>query len=137
MFFTRITETDYWDAIAPEQVQKIIDYELLFGSLYAGVLSTLYVKAIALLDEVLSNGILSVSGKQKLIAAIVLMRSHKFLKTIHRNLSVRQRIEKGKVFSMQVEDIKQAISSEYFEDIILTEWALPPGAFNGDAAGPS
>jgi 3'-phosphoadenosine 5'-phosphosulfate sulfotransferase (PAPS reductase)/FAD synthetase len=114
-------------AIAPERVQRIADYEMLFGSLFSGVLLSLFQKAIILLEK---------DDDRAVAIAFQLLRSHKFLKTIQRQYSVPERIARGKEFPMEEKDIASATSSEYTDPIILTEWKMPLGA-TGDVAGPS
>lgn len=55
--------------------------------------------------------------------------------TIHRDKSVRQLADEGKVFPMDPEIVSLALGESYTIPIIMDEWKLPPGAF-GINSGP-
>jgi len=57
-------------------------------------------------------------------------------KTIKRKLSVLETAAKGKAYVMRDEDIKAALSTDWSEPIIVTDWQLPAGAY-GDSNGPT
>lgn len=57
--------------------------------------------------------------------------------TIHRTKSVEEMVREGKPYAnMNIFDIRQAMSVEYEENIFVSKWKLPQGAF-GDSNGPS
>ncbi|PHJ64960.1 phosphoadenosine phosphosulfate reductase [Nostoc linckia z7] len=59
--------------------------------------------------------------------------------TIHRTLSVMERVARGKPFDMKDEDIKLAVSPVYYKSVIVppSKWEMPMGAFSKDTAGPT
>ncbi len=56
--------------------------------------------------------------------------------TIHRKLTVKERIQKGRLYPMDANDIRAALSPRWDEPIFLDNWSLPHGAF-GEACGPT
>lgn len=63
----------------------------------------------------------------------------KFGLTIHRTLSVPERVEKGKAYdnaNLETANCGQLMASEYADDLYPDNWELPSGAF-GESAGPT
>jgi 3'-phosphoadenosine 5'-phosphosulfate sulfotransferase (PAPS reductase)/FAD synthetase len=58
-----------------------------------------------------------------------------FETTIHRDLMVDERADKGTAYEMHTSAINEALSKEYTAQIIVDKWTLPQGAF-GDSTGP-
>lgn len=60
-----------------------------------------------------------------------------FGKTIHRKLSLPERVAKGEPYpSLNKKDIEAAMSTEWHEPMILDKWTLPAGAY-GESDGPT
>lgn len=55
--------------------------------------------------------------------------------TIHREMSIQQRISKGKLYHMNLEYVPIAMSRKYTKPIIAINWKLPPGASNKEISG--
>ena len=56
--------------------------------------------------------------------------------TIHRTMSVGERVQAGKPYQMSARDINIALSEDYSEPVVVDKWTLPAGAF-GESAGPT
>jgi 3'-phosphoadenosine 5'-phosphosulfate sulfotransferase (PAPS reductase)/FAD synthetase len=57
--------------------------------------------------------------------------------TIHRKLTVMERVAKGTPYQMRPEYIQQARTSEWLLPVVIDDWEMPLGAFNQDISGPS
>lgn len=60
----------------------------------------------------------------------------KFQTTIHRTKTVSQRADSGTPFPCSFEMLLLAESKDYYADIIVDQWSLPPGAFK-NSTGPT
>lgn len=56
--------------------------------------------------------------------------------TIHRTLSVRELVSRGKPYDMDERIVALAMSTEYNEPIFVDNWTLPAGAY-GEGCGPT
>lgn len=71
--------------------------------------------------------------------AVIADYEHEFGLTIHRKLSVMERVRRGTPYEMKPADIQAALATTFDEPIILpadSEWRLPAGAF-GEMCGPT